>query len=132
MVRAAVASVQTPNSENTSHVSALTAAASSALARDIPGVGKYAPAMRGSRSMRGTRQGSKDDVPVYRARVEIGGSSNLGSGGDMDTEVMRRLETPSQISKLEQRWTSSWADSLLERLVKPLLRSVLASLTYDI
>lgn len=133
MVRASAASTQTPGSASaahntsSSHVSALTAAASSALARDIPGVSKYTPSlpMRGARGVRGTQKGNKDDVPAYRARVEAAGSSGMGAGGEADAEVMRRLEVPEKIARLEQRWGSSWADSLLERCVLSLSESIL-------
>ncbi|KAH8109297.1 dynactin p62 family-domain-containing protein [Phellopilus nigrolimitatus] len=105
------------------HMNAITAAASSALARDIPGVGKYiTPPARGSssRAGRAARHGSKDDMPIFRARVEISGSSGLGAGGDGDAEMMRHLELPAEVSRLEQRWTSSWAESPQARELRPI------------
>lgn len=50
-------------------------------------------------------------MPTYRARIEVGGSNRMGTGGDSDVEFMKHLESPSEVAKLEQRWTGSWADS---------------------
>ncbi|KAI5120131.1 hypothetical protein M0805_001899 [Coniferiporia weirii] len=120
LLRAAPSASHTPSaSTHSAHVHALTAAASSALARDIPGVGKHNPSVRSGRANR-ARHGSKDDLPVYRARVEVSGASGLGAGGSGDAELMRRLETPADVSKLEQRWSGSWAESLHVRELKPI------------
>ncbi|KAI0315892.1 dynactin p62 family-domain-containing protein [Amylostereum chailletii] len=91
------------------HVNPVTAAASSALARDIPGVGKYTPHHSGSRRTKGAR----DEMADYRARVETGGTS--GTGGEHDVEFMSGLEDVSEVASLEQRWANSWATD-----VKPL------------
>ena len=99
------------------HVSALTAAASSALARDIPGVGKHS---RSRLNKVKHTSGSKDDIPVYRARVEASGASGLGAGGDGDVETMRTLERTSDIARLEQRWTNSWSESPRAQDLKPI------------
>ncbi|THH07705.1 hypothetical protein EW145_g3202 [Phellinidium pouzarii] len=104
LVRATSSSHGPGNTSHSTHVNALTTAASSALARDIPGVSK----------------GSKDDLPVYRARVEVSGASGLGAGGDGDADIMRHLESPADVSGLEQRWLSSWAEPLHARELKPI------------
>ncbi len=86
-------------------VNAITAAASSALARDIPGVGKYTPAPRGRRD-----KGARDDIHEYRSRVEVGGTKE---GANVD--FMRRLEEVSQVAALSQRWANSWTTTLRSR-----------------
>ncbi|KAI0027744.1 dynactin p62 family-domain-containing protein [Vararia minispora EC-137] len=99
------------------HVNPVTAAASSALARDIPGVAKYTPAQ----STSGRRsKGARDEMPEYKARVDASSSKGAGLGGEPDVEFMRRLETVSEVASLEQRWSSSWAVSLRLSDIKPL------------
>ena len=56
-------------------------------------------------------------MPVYRARVEASGANGLGAGGDGDAEIMRHLESPSDIARPDQRWSTSWAESIRSRLV---------------
>ena len=86
-------------------VNPITAAASSALARDIPGVGKYTPAPRGRRD-----KGARDEIHEYRSRVEVGGTKE---GANVD--FMRRLEEVSQVAALSQRWANSWTTTLRSR-----------------
>ena len=100
----------------------ITAAASSALARDVPGVERYRPQPR---SRTKTKHGSKDDVPPYRARVEIGGSNGFGAGGDGDIDFMMHLEAPAEVARLEQRWTSSWSESRRAKYYLPCPKFVL-------
>ncbi|OCH90934.1 dynactin p62 [Obba rivulosa] len=101
------------------HVNPITAAASSALARDVPGVGKYNPLSR-SRVGRDKNAG-KQEIPDYKSRVEIGTLGALGAGGgNSDVEFMRRLEDMSEVAKLEQRWVNSWTASLRSSDLKPL------------
>ena len=89
------------------HTSSATAAASAALARDIPGVGKYNPLGR-SRAGR-DRTANKDEMPEYKSRVETAVFSQLGGGGDdADVELFRHMETVEEVAKLEQLWGSSW------------------------
>ena len=92
-------------------VNAITAAASSALARDIPGVGKYTPAPRGRRD-----KGTRDEIPEYRSRVEAAGTKE---GANVD--FMRRLEEVSQVAALGQRWANSWTTTLRSRYMRPSL-----------
>ena len=94
------------------HINPITAAASSALARDIPGVGKYHPP---TRSRNKGKNANKDEMPTYRARVEIGAMSGLGPRGDLDADRLKRLESPGEVASLEQIWTNSWAVSPLAR-----------------
>lgn len=89
-------------------VNAITAAASSALARDIPGVGKYTPAPRGRRD-----KGTRDEIPEYRSRVEAAGTKE---GANVD--FMRRLEEVSQVAALGQRWANSWTTTLRSRYMR--------------
>lgn len=97
-----------------SHTSSITAAASAALSRDIPGVSKYNPFTR-SRGGR-DKTANKDEMPEYRSRVEIATASALGTGGgDTDAEFMRHIETVGEVTSFEQRSTNSWAMSLQTR-----------------
>lgn len=97
------------------HVNPITAAASSALARDIPGVAKYTPAQPSRKG-----KGARDEMPEYKARVEASSGKGSGLGGDGDVEFMRGLETVSEVASLDQRWTSSWATSFKSRYASPL------------
>lgn len=108
------------------HSNSITAAASAALARDIPGVGKYNPLAR-STSSRGIgvsgrdRSVNKDEMAEYRSRVEIAKASVVGTGGgDADVEFMRHLENVSEVASLDQRWENSWVTSLQTSDLKPL------------
>ncbi|KIK69759.1 hypothetical protein GYMLUDRAFT_151048 [Collybiopsis luxurians FD-317 M1] len=103
------------------HSNPITAAASAALARDIPGVGKFTPHARSGRPSGKDRSANKDEIPEYKSRVNIAHASTYGSGGgDVDVDFMRRLETVSEVASLEQRWTYSWSTSLETRDLKPL------------
>ncbi|KAA1469680.1 dynactin p62 [Dentipellis sp. KUC8613] len=114
-LRASSSSALPPSAAHSHHhVNPITAAASSALARDIPGVGKYTPYPRSRRD-----KGARDEMPEYRARVEVGGVSG-GAGGDADTEFMQHIEGVGEVAALEQRWASSWATSLHTSDLKPL------------
>ncbi|KAL7280129.1 hypothetical protein ACG7TL_006546 [Trametes sanguinea] len=98
------------------HANPITAAASSALARDIPGVGKYNPLAR-SRIGR-DKHAHRHELPDYKARVEIASAAALS--GEADVEFLRHLESIEEVASLEQRWTNSWATSLRESDLKPL------------
>lgn len=99
--------------------SSATAAASAALARDVPGVGKYNPLAR-SRVGR-DRTANKDEMPEYKSRMEIGVLGQLGSEGDgSDVEALRRMELAEEIASLEQRWGNSWTTSLRTSDLRPL------------
>jgi dynactin-4 len=101
------------------HSSSITAAASAALARDVPGVSKYNPLGR-STSGRSTKDRSvnKDEMTEYKSRLDISTASKLGGGGgEVDVEYMRHLETVGEVASLEQRWTSSWAMPLQTQYV---------------
>lgn len=98
--------------------SSATAAASAALARDVPGVGKYNPLAR-SRVGR-DRTANKDEMPEYKSRMEISVLGQLGSEGDgSDIEAYRRMETAEEIASLEQRWGNSWTTSLRTSDLRP-------------
>ncbi|KAG9315839.1 dynactin p62 family-domain-containing protein [Chiua virens] len=93
-------------------------AASAALARDIPGVGKYNPLGR-SRAGR-DRTANKDEMPEYKSRVETAVFSQLGGGGDdADVELLRHMNTIGEVAKLEQRWGSSWTTPLRSSDLRP-------------
>ncbi|EKM51670.1 uncharacterized protein PHACADRAFT_150266 [Phanerochaete carnosa HHB-10118-sp] len=105
------------------HMNPITAAASSALARDIPGVARYMPhALSRSRSGR-DKNANRQEVPDYRARVEIGAITTgyaLGGGAEPDVEFMRHLETVEEVATLDQRWGNSWVTSPRSIDLKPL------------
>ncbi|KAJ7069535.1 dynactin p62 family-domain-containing protein [Mycena amicta] len=113
-----------PNTSSArARTNSITAAASAALARDIPGVAKYNSL---GRSHRGSTLGkdksaNRDEMPEYRSRVDITMASAHGTGGgESDVDYMRHLETVSEVASLEQRWGSSWAMSLRTADLKPL------------
>lgn len=96
------------------HTSSATAAASAALARDIPGVGKYNPLGR-SRAGR-DRTANKDEMPEYKGRVEAGVFSQLGAGGDdADVELLKHMESSGEVARLDQRWGNSWTTPIRAR-----------------
>ncbi|RXW25361.1 hypothetical protein EST38_g502 [Candolleomyces aberdarensis] len=101
------------------HSNSITAAASAALARDIPGVGKY-NALARSTSNRGygkDRSVNKDEMTEYRSRSEV---SKAAVGGERDVELLNSLEEVDSISRLEQRWENSWIPPLQTKEMKPL------------
>ncbi|KAF5333012.1 hypothetical protein D9758_015186 [Tetrapyrgos nigripes] len=78
------------------HSTSITAAASAALARDIPGVGKYNPLTRSGRGNK-DRSANKDEMPDYKSRMDIITASKHGSGGGVtDIEFMSHLEKRSR------------------------------------
>lgn len=87
------------------------AAASSALAREIPGVTKFAR----TRSGRVETKTMKEDLPEYRSRNTVGLGSYGLDHGDEDIEFMRLLEEIGETAPIEQRWSSSWTPSLHSR-----------------
>ncbi|THH26527.1 hypothetical protein EUX98_g7657 [Antrodiella citrinella] len=113
-------STQPSNSSHHAHLNPITAAASSALARDISGVGKYNPLAR-SRSGR-EKAGNKQEIAEYRARVEVGAAGGMGSGSgaEGDVDFMKHLETVEEVASVDQRWVNSWATSLHTNDLKPL------------
>jgi len=97
------------------HSNSITAAASAALNRDIPGVNKYNPLTRSTSGRGGGKDRSlnKDEMSEYRSRLDISKASVLGSGGgEADVELLRHLEDIGDIATLEQRWVNSWATPL--------------------
>ncbi|KAH6911519.1 dynactin subunit 4 [Coprinopsis sp. MPI-PUGE-AT-0042] len=109
------------------HSNSITAAASAALAREIPGVAKYNPLGR-STTHRGAgghntkdRTINKDEMPEYRARLDVMSASSKGSGGgDVDVDIMKGLETMAAVASMEQRWDSSWVVSLQNKELRPM------------
>ena len=111
-LRASSSSTALPSaSSHHVHTNPITAAASSALARDIPGVGKYNPL---SRSRIGREKAAhRQEYPDYKSRVEVGNAAALS--GEVDVEFLRHLETVSEVAALDQRWTNSWVAPLRAR-----------------
>ncbi|KAK2459698.1 hypothetical protein APHAL10511_008343 [Amanita phalloides] len=105
------------------YASSITAAASAALARDIPGVAKYTPSLSKSTSSRASRDRSvnKDEMVEYRSRLDIGTASLIGGGGgEADVEFMKHVQSINDVASLEQRWDSSWAMSFRTKDLRPL------------
>ncbi|KIM43284.1 hypothetical protein M413DRAFT_18360 [Hebeloma cylindrosporum] len=106
------------------HSNSITAAASAALNRDIPGVSKYNPLTRSTSGRGGSgkdRSLNKDEMAEYRSRLDISKASVLGSGGgEADMDILRHLEDIGDIATLEQRWVNSWATPLQIQELKPL------------
>ncbi|KIJ54802.1 hypothetical protein M422DRAFT_240886 [Sphaerobolus stellatus SS14] len=99
------------------HVNPITAAASSALSRDIPGVGKYSARHGRSRS----EKHNKDEVAPYKSKFQVGGDGGLGyGGGEEDVEFLEKIEDIGEVASVEQRWVSSWTTSLHSEDLKPL------------
>ncbi|KAK0202038.1 dynactin p62 family-domain-containing protein [Desarmillaria ectypa] len=99
----------------------ITAAASAALSRDIPGVSKYTPHTRLGRGATKDKTPNKDEMPEYKSRMDIESASHYGSGGgDVDVDFMKHLESISEVASMEQRWTYSWATSLQSSDLRPL------------
>jgi dynactin-4 len=98
------------------HSNSVTAAASAALARDIPGVSKYNPLARSASGKGGSgkdRSRNKDEMVEYRSRVDISKASAHGTGGgEVDVVFMSHLEDIGQVATLEQRWVNSWVTPL--------------------
>lgn len=112
----------TPHSH---HSNSITAAASAALAREIPGVAKYNPLGRSTRGVGGhstkDRTINKDEMPEYRARLDVMSASSKGSGGgEVDVAFMKGLETMASVASMEQRWDSSWVVSLQNKELRPM------------
>ena len=101
------------------HSNSVTAAASAALARDIPGVSKYNPLARSTSGRGGSgkdRSRNKDEMVEYRSRVDISKASAHGTGGgEADVIYMSHLEDIGQVATLEQRWVNSWVNPLQTR-----------------
>lgn len=93
------------------HSTSITAAATAALSRDIPGVSKYNPLARSARGgAHKDKSANKDEMTEYKTRLNI--SSSHAGGGEEDVELIRHLEEVSEVATLEQRWGSSWATPL--------------------
>lgn len=120
ILRASSGSSSTLTSTTPQHIhsSSITAAASAALAREIPGVSKYNPL---SRSRAGKDKSvNKDEMPNYKARLDAIGTDSAGAGGGThDVEYMRHIENVTEVATLEQRWVNSWTTSLQTRCVTP-------------
>lgn len=111
-LRASPSTAAAPHSHHT-HTNPITAAASSALARDIPGVAKYTPHSGPSGRRTGRDKGNRHEIPDYRARGEVGSTGfTMGGGGETDVEFIRHLESASEVATLEQRWMNSWTTSM--------------------
>ncbi|KAI0755205.1 dynactin p62 [Daedaleopsis nitida] len=99
-LRASSSSALPSASSHHVHTNPITAAASSALARDVPGAAH------------------RQEYPDYKSRVEVGNAAALSGEGDV--EFLRHLETVSEVAALEQRSTNSWISTLRANDLKPL------------
>ncbi|KAF8906152.1 dynactin p62 family-domain-containing protein [Mucidula mucida] len=101
------------------HSNSITAAATAALTRDIPGVSKYNPHTRTKGGANKDKSLNKDEMVEYKTRLEIGSLEGAG-GGDKDVHFIQHLEDISEVVTLEQRWGSSWVTSLRTEELRPL------------
>ncbi|KDQ14990.1 hypothetical protein BOTBODRAFT_158608 [Botryobasidium botryosum FD-172 SS1] len=109
LLRASLHSSSSPAHPVTSTpMNAITAAANSALNRDIPGL---------RRKGRGEKHNLKDEWGVYRARID---SANSGVDAEGEVDFLRDCEDVNEIAGLEQRWGSSWAHSIKANDLEPL------------
>jgi dynactin-4 len=106
------------NTQHT-HSNPITAAASDALSRDVPGVSKYNPL---SRSRVGRDKPNRDEMPEYRSRMDVSLTGNDGANVDN----LLRIESPEEIATLEQRWINSWTYSVLPKSVQSVVHRVIA------
>ena len=102
------------------HSNSITAAASAALARDVPGVSKYNPlATRTTSGRSGSgkdRSLNKDEMAEYRSRLEVAKAAlSGGGGGELDVDFLRNLHDINEVATMEQRWGNSWVTSLQVR-----------------
>ncbi|KAF9783108.1 dynactin p62 family-domain-containing protein [Thelephora terrestris] len=95
------------------HSNPITAAASDALSRDVPGVSKYNPL---SRSRVGRDKSNRDEMPEYRSRMDV----SLTGSDTANVQHLLMIESPDEIATLEQRWINSWTSSVLVNDLKPL------------
>lgn len=118
-----VSSAVPSSAAHTHHIrsNSITAAASAALSRDIPGVSKYTPHTRSGRGAAKDKTPNKDEMPEYKSRMDIESASHYGSGGgEVDVDFMKHLENISEVASMEQRWTYSWATSSQSSDLRPL------------
>ena len=117
-IRASSASSSVPHHLRTTqhiHANPVTAAASDALSRDVPGVSKYNPL---SRSRVGRDKQNRDEMPEYRSRMDV----TLTGCETTNVENLLRIENPEEVATLEQRWINSWTSSVLAGLVRATAR----------
>lgn len=108
-IRASSASSSTSHHLRTTqplHSNPITAAASDAISRDVPGVSKYNPL---SRSRVGRDKSNRDEMPEYRSRMDV----LLARSDSTNVEHLLRIENPDEIATMEQRWINSWTSSVL-------------------
>lgn len=110
-IRASIASSSTSHhlrATHHTHSNPVTAAASDALSRDVPGVSKYNPL---SRSRVGRDKQNRDEMPEYRSRMDVSLAGNDGA----NVEHLLGIESPDEIVALDQKWINSWTSSVLVR-----------------
>jgi dynactin-4 len=90
------------------HANPITAAASDAISRDVPGVTKYNPL---SRSRVGRDRPNRDEMPEYRSRIDV----SLTGNDSANVDHLLRIQSPDEIATLEQRWINSWTSSVLAK-----------------
>ncbi|KAH9963026.1 hypothetical protein BGW80DRAFT_1352766 [Lactifluus volemus] len=89
---------------HTLHVDPITAATSSTLAHDIPGVERYTP--KCGRQDKGAR----DELVAYRSRFEV-----VSTKDATNVDFMCRFEQVTQVAALNQCWAISWMTTLRSR-----------------
>ncbi|KAF8311341.1 hypothetical protein DL93DRAFT_2115971 [Clavulina sp. PMI_390] len=100
-------------------MSAINAAASSALSRDIPGLRRKAA---GRESLGKASSASNDDsaAPTYKARINsAAGGVSAQSELDWIREMTQEEFVLGDVAKVEQRWGGSWAQSIRAAELRP-------------
>ena len=114
-----------PSTSTSSVTAAASAALSSTLLKDIPGLGSRHGSLFGlaSRARGGEGKGVKDDLDKYESLGPVGGAAKeKRKGKKVDTEAermreMREMGNVEVVASLEKRWTSSWQQPILSSYV---------------
>ncbi|QRV92344.1 dynactin p62 family domain-containing protein [Ceratobasidium sp. AG-Ba] len=98
----------------------ITAAASHALSREVPGVTRNQAGKGTGRPGKSKTRGDPWDSYIAHT-PSSGGETRVGSvGGVEDVEWMRNIEQIEDVAPVEARWDSSWSTSLRSNSLAPL------------
>ncbi|KAG8935748.1 hypothetical protein FRC02_006557 [Tulasnella sp. 418] len=121
IIRSSSTNVATSHHAYTPHHNPITAAASSALARDIPGLRRSTIGNRGvagQAKSSGKKGADEATDPLYRSRIEV--AAGMGLTSENEVEWLKMLDNPEPVADLEQRWVGSWFQSMKASNLKPL------------
>lgn len=106
----------TPNARH----NPITAAASHALAREVPGVSKHQLSKGAGRSSKSKPRVDPWDNYVARSPASGGDAAVGASGGPADVEWMRNLDYIEDVAPVEARWDASWSSNMRASSLTPL------------